>query len=159
MNEHLNKDSVAAAFDRLIKAMDKAKPEIKRQGGKAFRNGDFKKAEILSVRARSLPHFQSRVNALRQEWLDVPKLRKPSAQQSESSRNPNNPMSLREAVLKVTAEKPLTKPEIMEAVKKLGYKFNTKKPMDSLGTLLYKKKDGRNLFKNENGRFSPGQST
>ena len=68
-------------------------------------------------------------------------------------------MSLREAVLKVTAEKPLTKPEIMEAVKKLGYEFNTKKPMDSLGTLLYKKRDGRNLFKNENGRFSPGQST
>ena len=159
MNEHLNKDSVTLAFDRIIKVMDKAKPEIKRQGGKAFRDGNFKKAEVLSVRARFLSDFRSRVDALRKEWIDGDKPRKSSVQQSESSRKPTNPMSLREAALKVTAEKPLTKPEIMEAVKKLGYKFNTKKPMDSLGTLLYKKKDGRNLFKNENGRFSPGQST
>lgn len=155
MNEYLNKDNVAAAFDRLLSAMDKAEPEIKRQGGKAFRNGDFKKAEILSIRARSLSDFRSRVDALRQEWIDGTKPRKPSVQQSGSPKNPNNPMSLRKAIIQVTTGNPLTKPEILEAVKKLGYKFNTKKPMDSLGTLLYKKKAGRKQFKNDNGRFSP----
>lgn len=155
MNKYLNKDSVAAAFDRIIKAMDKAKPEIKRQGGKAFRSGDFKKAELLSIRARSLSDFRTRVDALRKEWIDGAKPQKRSVQQSGSSRNPNNPMSLRKAIVQVTTGNPLTKPEIMEAVKKLGYKFETKKPMDSLGTLLYKKKDGRKQFKNDNGRFSP----
>lgn len=63
-----------------------------------------------------------------------------------------NAMSLREAVLKVTAEKPLTKPEILEALDKLGYKFATPNPMNRLNVLLY----GRYpKFKREQGRFSP----
>lgn len=62
-----------------------------------------------------------------------------------------NPMSLREAVLKVTAKKALTKQEILDEVQKLGYRFGGGNPMNSLGVLLYGKKP---KFKNIDGRFS-----
>ena len=62
-----------------------------------------------------------------------------------------NKMSLREAVRQATARKPLTKAEILEAIGKLGYKFNTSDPVNSLNGVLYdtKKKE----FKNFDGRF------
>lgn len=63
-----------------------------------------------------------------------------------------NPMSLREAVIKVTATHPLTKLEIIEAVKKLGYQFASENPANRLGVLLY----GKNpKFNNDGGKFSP----
>jgi hypothetical protein len=63
-----------------------------------------------------------------------------------------NPMSLREAVIKVTSKTPLTKKEIVAAVEKLGYKFASKDPVNRLGVLLY----GKNpKFKNDDGKFSP----
>ena len=46
-------------------------------------------------------------------------------------------MSLHEAVAKVVAAKPLTKPEILVAVDGVGYKFAASKPVMSLNTLLY----------------------
>jgi hypothetical protein len=61
-------------------------------------------------------------------------------------------MSLRDAVLTATAGGPLNKQEILDAIHKLGYRFTTKNPMNSLGVILY----GKNpKFHNENGRFSP----
>jgi hypothetical protein len=64
----------------------------------------------------------------------------------------SNPISLRDAVLKVTSVRPLTKQEVYEAVQKLGYRFGGKDPLNSLGVVLY----GKNpRFKNQDGRFSP----
>lgn len=64
----------------------------------------------------------------------------------------NNPISLRDAVLKVTSVRPMTKQEVYEAVQKLGYRFGGKEPLNSLGVVLY----GKNpRFKNQDGRFSP----
>lgn len=61
-------------------------------------------------------------------------------------------LSLREAVLQVTASGPKTKQEILDGVDALGYKFTTNNPLNSLGVILY----GKNpKFRNENGRFSP----
>jgi hypothetical protein len=61
-------------------------------------------------------------------------------------------ISLREAVLQATANSPLTKEEILDRVKALGYRFATNNPLNSLGVILY----GKNpRFKNEGGRFSP----
>lgn len=61
-------------------------------------------------------------------------------------------LSLREAVLQVTSQRPMSKQEILDAVQGLGYRFSTNNPMNSLGVILY----GKNpRFKNENGRFSP----
>ena len=63
-----------------------------------------------------------------------------------------NNMSLKEAVLRVTATRPMTKQEVFEAVQKLGYTFGGKDPLNSLGVVLY----GKNpRFRNDNGRFSP----
>ncbi len=62
-----------------------------------------------------------------------------------------NSLSLKEAVLAATKSKPLTKPEILDAVAKLGYKFSAKDPMNSLNTLLYTDKQ----IKNNGGKFGP----
>jgi hypothetical protein len=64
-----------------------------------------------------------------------------------------NKMSLREAVIQVTKDKPLTKQEILAAIHKLGYRFATKNPLNTLSVVLYSKKQ----FKNQNGKFSPGK--
>ncbi|MBI3418009.1 MAG: hypothetical protein HY043_22190 [Verrucomicrobia bacterium] len=64
-----------------------------------------------------------------------------------------NPMSLKAAVIKATNVKPLTKPEILTAIHKLGYRFATPTPLKSLDVVLYTKGD----FKRANGRFSPGR--
>ena len=66
-----------------------------------------------------------------------------------------NKMSLREAVRQATARKPLTKAEILEAIDKLGYKFNTSKPANSLNSVLYGDKE----FQNVGGRFSSIKET
>ena len=63
-----------------------------------------------------------------------------------------NPMPLRDAILRVTSQRPLTKEEIVEAVKRLGYRFTSKNPSNVVGVLVY----GTNpAFRNEGGRFSP----
>ncbi len=70
MNEHLNKDSVAAAFKLVIEELDKSYQEITKQITQAYANADFKKGQVLADRGKSLKAFQTRVNALRQEWID-----------------------------------------------------------------------------------------
>jgi len=62
-----------------------------------------------------------------------------------------NGLSLREAVVQVTRSRPLTKPEILEAVRRIGYKFSTSDPMNSLNAMLYAP---ANKFRNKDGRFA-----
>lgn len=62
-----------------------------------------------------------------------------------------NALSLLEAVLNVTKEKPLSKPDILIAVGKLGYTFSAKSPLNSLNTLLYTNKG----IKKTDGKFGP----
>jgi hypothetical protein len=66
-------------------------------------------------------------------------------------RRAENQLSLREAVLQVTRGKAMTRQEILEGVKKLGYKFTAKDPLNSLSTLLYTTK----AIKNYGGKFGP----
>lgn len=61
-----------------------------------------------------------------------------------------NELSMKEAVVKALAAKPLPRKELLEAVLKLGYKFTAKDPLNSLSTLLYTDRS----FKNSNGKFS-----
>ena len=61
-----------------------------------------------------------------------------------------NTMSLRDAVIEVVKTGPLPKDQILSGVQRLGYKFSTSDPMNSLGVILY----GKNpKFVNEGGRF------
>jgi hypothetical protein len=63
-----------------------------------------------------------------------------------------NDMTLKEAVLRVTATRAMTKEEVYQAVQKLGYKFRGKDPLNSLGVVLYGKSP---RFRNDGRRFSP----
>jgi len=67
-------------------------------------------------------------------------------------RGRRNGLSLREAVAQVTRHRPLGKPQILQAVRKMGYKFATSDPMNSLNAMLYAP---ANKFQNVNGRFAP----
>lgn len=67
-----------------------------------------------------------------------------------------NKLSLRDAILQATARKPLTKAEILEAIDKLGYKFNTNNPLNSLSSVLY---GDKKEFHNVGGRFGPIKGT
>jgi hypothetical protein len=62
-----------------------------------------------------------------------------------------NSMSLKQAIVKATQSKPLTKDEILAAVKRFGYKFSTARPMATLNAYLYRKAE----FERKGGRFSP----
>ena len=55
-------------------------------------------------------------------------------------------------MVQVIKTRPLTKEEIVKEVKKIGYKFSTDKPINSVNQALYSQKS---LFKNEDGKFSP----
>ena len=59
--------------------------------------------------------------------------------------------SLREHVLAVLQRGAMTKEEVLAAVKKAGYKFSTKDPLNSLGVILYGKKP---KFNRADGKFS-----
>ena len=75
MNEHLNKNSVAAAFKLVIEELDKANQGIAKKIAEASMNADYEKVHVLGDRGKSLKAFSTRVNALRQEWIngiDIP---------------------------------------------------------------------------------------
>lgn len=59
--------------------------------------------------------------------------------------------SLREHVLAVLANGPMTKEDVLSAVQKNGYKFSTNNPLNSLGVILYGKTP---KFNRADGRFS-----
>ncbi len=67
-----------------------------------------------------------------------------------SRKRAKNKMSLKEAATQVISRKALTKPEILEAIKKTGYKFATKNPMNSINVLLY---TGKTFKKADGGKF------
>ena len=67
MNEHLNKDSVAAAFKLVMEELDKANQGIAKQIAEASMNKDFEKVKVLGDRGQNLKAFQTRVDTLRQE--------------------------------------------------------------------------------------------
>src|SRR5437868_14592561 len=62
-------------------------------------------------------------------------LSKPSA--ALARQQAKNSMSLREAIFRATSARPLTKPEIFEAVEALGYRFSGKNPMNAINVQLY----------------------
>lgn len=62
-----------------------------------------------------------------------------------------NTLTLREAVRQVTWERPLSRREILEEVQKLGYRFSTRNPLNSLNQVIYNK----NEFINLGGKFAP----
>lgn len=62
-----------------------------------------------------------------------------------------NKISLRAAALQLTRAKPLSKQEIIEGAKKLGWSTNSVRPINLLNSILYGKKTP---FANKGGKFS-----
>src|SRR5262245_1447904 len=54
-------------------------------------------------------------------------------------RGPRGALSLKAAIVKATSERALTKEEIFAAVKKLGVRFSTPRPMASINAYIYQK--------------------
>jgi len=75
----------------------------------------------------------------------------PAPSGPKTRKRAKNELSLVDAVLTVTKDKPLTKAEILTAVGKIGYKFTAKDPANSLNTTLYTSKK----IKNFGGTFGP----
>jgi hypothetical protein len=61
-------------------------------------------------------------------------------------------MSFKQAVVQVLSEKPRTKEEVLEAVKRFPVESNSSNPRKYLDVILYGSKNPR--FKNQNGVFS-----
>ncbi len=71
--------------------------------------------------------------------------------QRRRGRRTRNKLSLKKAVIEVTKDKPLAKPEILAGVRKLGYNFTASNPRKYLDVILYAK----GQFKRSGGKFSP----
>jgi hypothetical protein len=71
----------------------------------------------------------------------------------KTGRRPRNEMSLRKAVEEATRKRPMNKQEILDEIHRMGYRFSAKDPVNSLNTVLYSKKQ----FKNVGGKFSPSR--
>src|SRR3954468_9618869 len=67
-------------------------------------------------------------------------------------RDAANAMPIREAIAKVTSKQPLSVREIVDAVQKVGYKFQSSNPVNSVGAYLYGA-HGKKHFKRANGKF------
>lgn len=65
-----------------------------------------------------------------------------------------NALSLREAISKATARAPLSVRDIVDSVQKLGYRFQSSNPINSVGAYLYGP-EGKKHFKRGDGKFSP----
>lgn len=114
--------------------------------------------DLRNSLAREKAQLEERLSQINQALgeTEAPAPKTASPRQPASAPRRGRPaksgLSLREAVLEVTANGPMTKQEILDGVKALGYRFSTSNPMNSLGVILY----GKNpKFKNEGGRFSP----
>src|SRR5262245_4887769 len=96
-------------------------------------------------------HLEQRLEQLDQAlaWNGSGQTIRPSPPLSARPKRPKNPLSLKAAVMQVTRNKGLTKPEILSAIRKLGYRFTAKDPVNSLNTVLYTRK----AFKNQGGKF------
>lgn len=78
----------------------------------------------------------------------------PSPARQTASPRPDNKVSLREAITQATSKQPLKVREIVDSVQKLGYRFQSSNPVNSVGAYLYGR-EGKKHFKAAGGRFAP----
>lgn len=124
----------------------------------SFRNQLLKEREALQVRLaridgalQAIEGLAGAVVAPRRGRLPGPPRRTHGGARGKRARNA---MSLKDAVRKVLEKGPLTKPEIMDAVQKSGYKFTASNPMNSLNVVLYTKGQFKKL---PGKRFAPAK--
>lgn len=62
-------------------------------------------------------------------------------------------LGMREAIQQATSAQPLSVREIVDAIQKIGFRFKSKNPYNSVGAYLYGK-EGRKYFSKTDGKFS-----
>lgn len=105
---------------------------------------------LLAERERLERQLKNINAALETNGHHIPSPRK--ARPTVRKKRGRGDISLKAAVLQMTKSKPLTKQEILDGARKLGWKTTSKNPLNLLNPLLY----GKNpKFKNQGGKFSP----
>lgn len=67
----MNNLNVPTAFELLLEEIEEIADSLNREGADAFENGRHEQVESLLLRARRCATFQSKVRALRAEWLQM----------------------------------------------------------------------------------------
>ncbi|MEY2410068.1 MAG: hypothetical protein QOF48_2738 [Verrucomicrobiota bacterium] len=98
-------------------------------------------------------HLEERLAKINRALLSLDSPRGSRSPQA-GKRGTRNFISLREAIVRATSGRPLTKPEIYEAVEALGYRFTGKDPMNAINVQLYTK----GQFKRNGRKFSPASA-
>ncbi len=111
------------------------------------------KREKVELEARLKSISQALAGTTAAPAPSAPAQRGPASKPRQKMHRVKNTLSLRQAITQATRQQPLTKQEILDAVLKLGYRFDTKKPIGSINSILY----GEPKFKNRDGRFSPSK--
>jgi hypothetical protein len=65
-------------------------------------------------------------------------------------RRTRNTMSMREAVLKALSKGPVARKDLVRAIEAVGYKFASRNPLNSIGSILYAK---NSPVKSKDGKF------
>ena len=63
-------------------------------------------------------------------------------------------MSMREAISKVLAKAPLGIRDIVGGMQRIGYKFKSSNPTNSVGAFLYGPEGKKSFVRNKNGLFT-----
>ena len=90
----------------------------------------------------------SSLDRISTEYLE--NLTKPTKSRRGRKPSAGNTMPLREAVVKALSNGPLGRKDLVKAVEGVGYRFNTRNPLNSIGSVLYDKKGP---IKSKGGKF------
>ena len=72
---------------------------------------------------------------------------------AKGGKRPQNKLTMQQAIAQVTAQQPLGVNDVVAAMRKIGYLFQSAKPANSVGAYLYS--GGKKHFKRVDGKFSP----
>ena len=101
-----------------------------------------------------MTHLRTRLAEITQALGNaVSKAIDPGKPRKHVKKRAKNEMSLKEAALRATSAKPLTKKELLTANDRAGYKFTASNPLNSLNTVLYGEKAP--LENKGDGKFGP----
>jgi hypothetical protein len=68
--------------------------------------------------------------------------------------NPQNKMSMRDAIAKALGKQPLGIKDVVAGMKKLGYRFKSSNPVNSVGAFLYGPEGKKTFVRGKDGLFS-----
>lgn len=111
--------------------------------------------EQLETAQANVVDLQSQYDAIMSGTFTVtvgPRRGRPRSEDRTASGRPRNAMTMRDAIVKVTANGGKNLHEIVDGLHKIGYKFAASRPENSVGAFLYGR-HGKKDFRNKEGKF------